>query len=77
MKIFACLLSVLLLASCTARETQTYDIYGNQSYSLTCNLTEKQLCIDEAYKTCPKGYYLIDEDDSGYIFKSILIRCKA
>lgn len=77
MKRFACLLSALLLASsCAPRVAQTYDSYGNQAYSLTCNLTEKSMCVDEANKMCPHGYYLIDEDDSGFAFASILIRCK-
>lgn len=77
MKFFTCLLSVVLLASCTARETQTHDSYGNPAYSLTCNIAEKKLCLDQANQTCPHGYYLVDEDDSGFAFTSILIRCKA
>ena len=69
-------LAVLLLTACTARQTQTYDAYGNEAYSITCNIAERVLCLEQAQKTCPRGYHLIDQDDSGYLFNSILIRCK-
>jgi hypothetical protein len=77
MKKFACLITILLLAGCAVKQAQTYDFYGNQAYSLTCNTANKQACVDQANKTCPHGYYLVDEDDTGLLFKSILIRCRA
>jgi hypothetical protein len=75
LKLFAPL-ALLLLSACAVRQAQTYDSYGNPAYSLTCDIAERQECIKQAYKTCPHGYYLVDEDDSGFAFNSILIRCK-
>jgi len=68
--------AILLLTACAVRQSQTYDNYGNVAYSITCDVAERQSCLEQANKTCSHGYYLIDEDDSGYLFNSILIRCK-
>lgn len=69
-------IAALFLTACAARQAQTYDTYGNVAYSITCNVAERQLCLDQANRTCPHGYYLVNEDDSGTLFNSILIRCK-
>jgi len=77
MKIFTPLITVLLLTSCAARQNQTYDIYGNQAYHIQCSTGAKVMCVDQANKTCPKGYYLVDEDDtSSILFNSLTVRCK-
>jgi hypothetical protein len=77
MKKLACLIIALVLAGCAARQTPTFDNYGNQSYLISCTRATRQSCIDQAYKTCPHGYYLVDEDDTSYVVNSITVRCKA
>ena len=76
MKKLPYIIIVLLLAGCAARQMQTYDIYGNQAYLIKCFSGTKQMCVDQANKTCPHGYYLVDEDDTSFFFKSITVRCK-
>ena len=70
------LMSVLLLTGCAAKQTPAQDTYGNAAYSITCPVARRQMCIDQAYQTCPNGYHLVDQDDKGFLFNSILVRCK-
>jgi hypothetical protein len=52
-------------------------MYGNEAYLIKCSAATKQMCVDQANKTCPHGYYLVDEDDtSSLIFASLTVRCK-
>jgi hypothetical protein len=77
MKKLSCFIIALVLAGCAARQTPTFDNYGNQAYLISCPRVTRQACIDQAYKTCAHGYYLVDEDDkSSVIFNSITVRCK-